>query len=803
MKERLLSAMDGSSDPAMKVEYAMKILQHDPPYPRILREYALSHLQGSIPDSFSNERIDNEVALVRGSLLFDAEWYLQKYASVLGLTWNKEQGDEAFIRHYCMIGWMLDFDPSTQFNTKFYLEQYPDVAKAKINPLFHYVTQGKKEGRMACPLPTSEHNPFQAAVDTQYVEKIVKRKNLYPNTSYRVVAFYLPQYHPIPENDNWWGKGFTEWTNVRPAYQLFSAHYQPHEPSELGHYIISDSSILRRQVSLAKCYGIDAFCFYFYWFNGKTLLEKPIDLFVNDSSIDHQFCLCWANENWTRRWDGMDQDVLIAQDYSHSDDQEFIQYIAKYLRDPRYLRVNGKPVLLIYRPSLLPDPVATTQVWRDWCRANGIGDLYIVYTQSFECRHPTAYGCDAGVEFAPNIPEGHQGITPELVTEQFTDLKPGFQGKVFDWMGYVQRSEHLPHPGYPIHRCINPGWDNTARKKERATVFVNSSPRSFQKWALNALKDTVSSQGDNALLFVNAWNEWAEGAHLEPDQRYGYSYLEALRMARVRLKCMQEVSSLNSAGTVSSHEIGAIVHSFYPEILNEIIHHLQCIPSLRGCHLIVTTPKEKMAECEQIIQSYRPDFLWLVIGTQNHGRDILPFFKIYDLIISLGIKVFCKLHTKKSKHRDDGDEWRKDLYSGLLDPARVDMIIEALSTDTGIGIVLPRNHILPMTEFFGSNCDQVVRLSSRVGIPICRLKDLPLVAGSMFWARCESLIPMHMLHSEEFFEPERGQVDGTYAHAMERMFSISAASLDLAVVDTDLQPFSPKTNASFSYASRG
>jgi lipopolysaccharide biosynthesis protein len=796
-----LQKLNSTTSDQEKLSYALEIIQHQPPYPTSLIQHALKFLEVLDPTDVP-EQCRRDAAAIRSSSYFESGWYVNSSQDLFPAV--REMDRDNLILHYCIVGWHAGLAPSPIFNTSFYLDQYPDVAGARINPLWHYIVQGKCEGRLACPLPTTEKDPYQDKTDLQYIQNSTQSRLHFTSSDYRIVAFYLPQFHPIAENNAWWGDGFTEWTNVKPAKPIFKDHYQPHEPADLGHYIIEDATILRRQVQLAQIYGVDAFCFYFYWFNGKTLLEKPIDIFFNDTTIDHGFCLCWANENWTRRWDGKDSDVLLAQTYSHEDDLEFIIYIAKYLQDPRYLRIEGKPVLLIYRPSLLPDPTATTRIWRDWCIENGVGDLHLVYTQSFECDHPTNYGCDAATEFAPNIPNGYQGATPHLITEQVKDLSPDFKGKIFDWSAYIERSKNLPHPGYPIYRCINPGWDNTARKKTNATIFVNSSPRNFEEWAINALADTAFAQGSNGLLFVNAWNEWAEGAHLEPDQRYGYGYLEALRMARTRFKYQTRCRQQPTEKLPMPCEIAIVVHAFYPEILNEIIDYWQLIPALQGIWFVITTPPDKVEACQKVIDSRNLNLRTLVIATENHGRDILPFCKIYELLIRIGIRVFCKLHTKKSKHRGDGDDWRRELFTGLLDPTRTESIIQALNTNSGIGIVLPEDHILNMTEFFGANCDTVCSLAARLGLAAWRLNELPLVAGSMFWARIETLAPLQMLFNEDRFEKEYGQVDGTYAHAFERMVSVSCACLGLEVANCELQTYSAKDNKrSYTYSSRG
>ncbi len=343
----------------------------------------------------------------------------------------------------------------------------------------------------------------------------------------RMIAFYLPQFHPIPENDEWWGEGFTEWTNVGPAQPQFVGHHQPHVPDELGYYDLRDVAVQRRQIELAKLYGIEGFCFYFYWFGGKRLLEKPLENWLADRSLDLPFCLCWANENWSRRWDGLDQEILIAQNHSAEDDLAFIAEVAPYLRDPRYIRIDGKPLLLVYRPSLLPASDQTARRWRSWCRENGVGEIFLAYTQSFETGDPGQYGFDAAVEFPPNR------SSPPNVTHAVVPLRGDFSANVYDWSVFPQRSENYQPRHYKLFRSVCPGWDNTARRRHGAGVFINNTPDLYQTWLQNAIEDTLShvTAPSERLVFVNAWNEWAEGAHLEPDAATGFAYLQATRDA--------------------------------------------------------------------------------------------------------------------------------------------------------------------------------------------------------------------------------------------------------------------------------
>ena len=380
----------------------------------------------------------------------------------------------------------------------------------------------------------------------------------------KLICFYLPQFHPIPENNSWWGDGFTEWTNVQPAEPQFEGHYQPHLPGELGYYNLLDPTVQRRQVELAKLYGIEGFCFYLYWFGGKRLLEAPVENYLNDSRLDLPFCLCWANENWSRRWDGLDSEILIEQQHSPEDDLAFIEYVAKYLRDPRYIRIDGKPLLLVYRPSLLPSAKKTAARWRDWCRKNGVGEIYLVYTQSFEVTDPAKYGFNAATEFPPN------NSTPPNITDRVTPTSDQFACKVYDGSVFVERSEYYKQVNYKLFRGICTSWDNTARRKNCSTVFLGNTPANYQRWLENAISDTVYhiEKADERLVFVNAWNEWAEGAHLEPDARYGYAWLQATRNA------------MTARGALAERPILVVTHDCHPhgaqflalEMIRQLIH---------------------------------------------------------------------------------------------------------------------------------------------------------------------------------------------------------------------------------------
>jgi lipopolysaccharide biosynthesis protein len=344
----------------------------------------------------------------------------------------------------------------------------------------------------------------------------------------RAIAFYLAQFHPIPENDDWWGRGFTEWTNVTRARANFDGHYQPHLPSDLGFYDLRVPETREQQAALARAYGIHGFCYYYYWFAGKRLLERPVEEMRVSGRPDFPYCLCWANENWTRRWDGADREVLIAQNPSRSDDERLIRDLLPHFRDPRYIRVAGRPLFMIYRVGVLPDVRASVAIWRDICRREGIGELYLCAAKTYDTGDPAQYGFDAVVEFPPH------GLRTVPINPQVDLVNADFEGQIVDYRRIVLDWLVRPELPYRVHRTVVPGWDNTARRPNLALTFVNATPEIYELWLREIVARAVErQQGDERLVFINAWNEWAEAAHLEPDRRFGRQFLEATRRALV------------------------------------------------------------------------------------------------------------------------------------------------------------------------------------------------------------------------------------------------------------------------------
>jgi len=338
-----------------------------------------------------------------------------------------------------------------------------------------------------------------------------------------VVAFYLPQFHPIPENDGWWGPGFTEWTNVRSGTPQFDGHHQPRVPGALGYYDLRDPDTHIAQANLAHENGVRAFCYYAYYFGGRRLLEQPLNVVTERTDLAMPYAICWANESWSRRWDGSDHEVLVQQTHSPETDAGFIDAIANHLGDSRYLRVHGRPVIVLYRAGILTDPLRATDALRERATKLGLGEPYLAMVQSFGHSDPTSYGFDAAIEFPP-----HPFDYPAVLRPTY----PGFRGRVLSYPGAVRLSLSRPAPAFPWFRGVMPDWDNSARRGSTGLVFVGSTPELFGDWVRDALRFTYLHRPlGERLLFVNAWNEWGEGAYLEPDGRHGDAYLRALRQA--------------------------------------------------------------------------------------------------------------------------------------------------------------------------------------------------------------------------------------------------------------------------------
>jgi len=705
---------------------------------------------------------DQVLKKVGESKLFDKAWYLQTYPDVALSKIDP-------VKHYMSIGWQLGRDPSPKFSTNTYFELNKDVHEADVNPLEHYLFQGLKEGR--------NFKRFLKADELGDIDFSPTKRSSYtliPSKTVRTVCLYLPQFHAIPENDEWWGKGFTEWTNVIPAKPQFDGHYQPHIPHpDVGYYNLLEPGVIARQIKQAVDYGIDGFCFYFYWFGGHRLLEKPIELFYNDKTHDMPFCLCWANENWSRRWDGNESDVLMAQNHSDEDDINFISYITKYITDPRYIRVESKPLIVVYRPAELPDAKRTANLWREYCLKEGIGEIFLATTNSFEKNNPNDYGFDAVVDFTPNS----AGLSP--TRELIQNLPPSFEGGLFNYDNLVAQSDNYRVEDFRIFRGASPSWDNTARKKNKGYIFLNSSPVKYQKWLDNSINYMTSTKShpSDALVFINAWNEWAEGAHLEPDQKYGYAYLEATKLAILK-------SAIGNMAPIHSNDksLAVIIHAFYLDVLEEFLIEIKKNCSKLTIKIYVSVPFGNTDAARAMLNISKLDYV--LSEVQNLGRDVLPFIKLARMAAKDGFPVILKLHTKKSKHREDGDLWRNELVQKLVGGGRLFKNHQKIIKDQSIGLLCPSGHLVPLKNHWGGNAEHCAKLAARLGYEFEEIIGMDFAAGTMFFAQTKAILPiLNLAIEDEDFDEELGQTDGTFAHAIERIFSVSCAAAGLMTIE--------------------
>ena len=358
----------------------------------------------------------------------------------------------------------------------------------------------------------------------------------------KIISFYLPQYHTFPENDNWWGKGFTEWTNVKNAKPLYKGHYQPVEPFNDNYYNLLDVETIKWQSNLAKKYGIYGFCYYHYWFDGKMLMEKPMELMLQHKEIDFPFCICWANENWTRAWAKKSKEILIGQTYGDKRDWDrHFEYLYSFFNDERYIRIDDKPIMIIYRPEIIPTLREMLNYWESKAKAKGLKGICFIYQQVYynHLKEETGDLFDYGIEYQP-------GFTMcRMQKRNITILMSKLLHEIVTMLHLPQTAASTIHYNYdeiwkkilkstPQDEKMIPGayvnWDNTPRYKKGATVHMGYSPEKFQRYLTEQIKRTKLVYRKD-ILFMFAWNEWGEGGYLEPDKKYKFAALEAVKNA--------------------------------------------------------------------------------------------------------------------------------------------------------------------------------------------------------------------------------------------------------------------------------
>lgn len=471
----------------------------------------------------------------------------------------------------------------------------------------------------------------------------------------KAVAFYLPQFHPFEENDTWWGKGFTEWTNVTKAKPNFNGHYQPHLPIHNGFYDLRIPEVMIEQAKLAKNYGIYGFNFYYYWFDGKVLMHRPFDILLEHKEIDINFCITWANENWTRTWDASENEVLIAQKHSNEDSKAFIRNMFKYFEDSRYIRVDNKPVLIIYRCDIIPNIVETTLLWREEVKQAGFEGIHLVCAQTYGIKDPKVYGFDAAIEFPP-----HNALSADNKIDKAVH-NPEFTGTIFDYSKIVEEQCMKERLDGKCYETLMLSWDNTARKQNHSNIFTNFSLDLYKDWLSNIATHTFYNKNiaeEEKFIFINAWNEWAEGTHLEPDRKYGYGYLEAT----YEILKSYDTSSIGRQTknfNQKKFENAVILHLYEQDTL-ENIEAILASYSNEKFDLYITTSVNSSEVLESLKKEYPHAY---IVFTQKRGGSVFGFFEVYKNSQSLKYKNYFRAHTKKSSTKKD---FNRDFNIGSL-----------------------------------------------------------------------------------------------------------------------------------------
>jgi hypothetical protein len=369
---------------------------------------------------------------------------------------------------------------------------------------------------------------------------VIKEKKVRP------IAFYLPQYHPVPENDEWWGKGFTEWTNVTKSKPLFKNHYQPHYPADLGYYDLRVPEIREQQSQMALDYGLEGFVYYHYWFgNGKQILERPFNEVLSSKKPDVPFCLCWANETWSGIWFGKSKTILMKQHYPGKEDYvNHFNYLLKAFQDDRYIKVNGKPVFVIYQTLEIPDLKEFVDTFRELAHKAGLKGLHLVANRCPLDWNPTEHGLDGviGAEFhtmryitAPlleskDLKQRILRKARKIIGEKFNlDVETRDSPIVVNYETAIEHFITKKEFSFNYYPTVIPNWDNSPRAGNKSVVLHNSTPELFKKHLAEGIDKVKNLDPQNKIVFIKSWNEWAEGNYLEPDVKFGYEYLKVVK----------------------------------------------------------------------------------------------------------------------------------------------------------------------------------------------------------------------------------------------------------------------------------
>jgi len=556
-------------------------------------------------------------------------------------------------------------------------------------------------------------------------------------TDIKAIALYLPQFHLIKENNEWWGMGFTEWYNVRNAKPLYNDHHQPRIPGDniqyLGYYDLTDEETIKKQVELAKEHGIYGFGIYYYWFSGKRLLEKPLDIFLNSKELKFKFLLIWANEDWTRRWNGYEGKILIKQEYKENDAINFIKDIKKYIIDERYIKINNKPIIGLYEPNKIPNLSNTISNWRKESNNLGIGEIYIIVCLNDysleEIKNFSLF--DATYEFPPRDSLKH-----------FNKYKP-----YFPYMSilYKNRSPMNENNDFPLYRGSMLEFDNSPRKKKASSIYENYSPEQFYMINKHIIEWTRNKYNENnRFIFINSWNEWGEGTYLEPDKKYGYASINSLSKALFNKTFMEINTNLSYFNNISS--IVAIqIHLYCDDLINEIIKRTNNIPVQFDLFISINSLSKTNILKDYIKKNSKARKFEIMIF-ENKRRDFIPFLIQMKNRIKQ-YKYICHMHTKNSLYLDLEENWRNYLLNNLLgNKIIISEILTDFENNDKLGFIFPENYYkiilqlkdkLKRIDLFNMKYLLNKYFGKLIKLRIGKKLDIPL--GNMFWAKVNSI----------------------------------------------------------------
>ncbi len=554
------------------------------------------------------------------------------------------------------------------------------------------------------------------------------------NSTVKPIAFYLPQFHTIPENDAWWGKDFTEWTNTKKATPKFESHYQPREPHEnIGYYNLEDVAVLKSQAELAKSHGIYGFCFYHYWFSGKRLLEKPVDMLLDHPEIDINFMLCWANENWTKAWDGQNSNILIKQDYSKSDPEKFIDDLQKYINDKRYIKIDSKPVILIYNCSEIPNIKKTLLKMRNRAKDIGIGEILIwscrTHNTTADSLKITDY-IDAEVEFPPHNLALDSLRVNSIVTKERSNIY-NYQKLVQFVIGKYKQEKTKK----PVYKTVMASWDNSCRRKDNYTVYYAFSIKSFYNWIKAAVEDAKAYFCEKErFIFVNAFNEWAEGTYLEPDKKYGYANINALSCALFDLPLIKPAVTLKpiNPSNITAPKIAVQAHITDIFALGEIIKQIKLIPFEFDLFVSTDTPQK----LQFIKNSFAQKFENINVSVDifdNCQNDSLPFvlqmknhYKNYDIL--------CHINS-------NGIKTHGYLYDNVLgSKEQIAAIVNEFNINSSLGLIFPKTlNTHENKSAWANNRKATEKLLEYLNISSATPSDAIFPLCNMFWAKTNAI----------------------------------------------------------------